>query len=219
MMSGDSPPDNSEGDVGYGKPPKATRFTKGESGNPGGRPRGRRREVPYETVLGQMVTIREGGVERRVAAAEAFLLQLTKRGLEGDGAAARATLAVIEEIKERSSTHEGLPSVIVRTIVTPGSVTSGLVPLRMAKKLDPYRETARMALEPWLVEAALARLDRRPNPANQRTIVKPLVHLIGSSGPNGGANTPNPKRMSLASPIRCEAAERHVGCSLSLPVP
>ena len=26
----------------------------------------------------------------------------------------------------------------------------------MAKKLDPYRETARMALEPWLVEAALA---------------------------------------------------------------
>jgi len=25
----------------------------------------------------------------------------------------------------------------------------------MAKKLDPYRETARMALEPWLIEAAL----------------------------------------------------------------
>jgi len=30
----------------------------------------------------------------------------------------------------------------------------------MAKKLDPYRETARMVLEPWLVEAALARLGR-----------------------------------------------------------
>jgi hypothetical protein len=29
-------------------------------------------------------------------------------------------------------------------------------PLRMARNLDPYRETARMALEPWLVEAALA---------------------------------------------------------------
>jgi hypothetical protein len=26
----------------------------------------------------------------------------------------------------------------------------------MARKLDPYRETARMALEPWLVETALA---------------------------------------------------------------
>ena len=105
MMAGDSPPDDSgEGDIGYRKPPRATRFTKGQSGNAGGRPRGRRREAPYETVLGQMVTMRESGIERRVAAAEAFLLQLTKRGLEGDGAAARATLALIEEITERSST-------------------------------------------------------------------------------------------------------------------
>jgi len=37
------------------------------------------------------VTIREGGTERRVTAAEAFLLQLAKRGVEGDGAAARAS--------------------------------------------------------------------------------------------------------------------------------
>jgi hypothetical protein len=171
MMAGDNPPDDSEDDVGYGKPPRATRFAKGQSGNPSGRRRGRRREAPYEAVLGQMVTIREGGVERRVAAEEAFLLQLTKRGLEGDGAAARATLAVIEENKERSSTH-GAISAIVRVGVAPGSVVSALGPLRMATKLDPYRETARMALEPWLVEAALARLDRRLNAADQRTIVK-----------------------------------------------
>jgi len=41
----------------------------------------------------------------------------------------------------------------------------------MAKKLDPYRETARMALAPWLVEAALARLCRILSPAEQRTVV------------------------------------------------
>jgi hypothetical protein len=35
-----------------------------------------------------MVTIREGGTEHQVSAAEAFILQLIKRGLEGDGAAA-----------------------------------------------------------------------------------------------------------------------------------
>jgi len=119
-----------------------------------------------------MVTIREDGVERRVTAAEAFLLQLAKRGLEGDGPAARATLAVIEERKERRSTGGRLISVIVWRLVAPGSVTSALEPLRMARKLDPYRETARMALEPWLIEAALARLDRRLSPADQRTIVK-----------------------------------------------
>jgi hypothetical protein len=171
MMSDDNPPSDSEGDVGYRKPPKATRFTRGQSGNPSGRRRGRRREAPYETVLGQMVTVREGGVERRVEAAEAFLLQLAKRGLEGDGAAARATLAVIEENNERSSTH-GSISAIVRVGVAPGSVVSALGPLRMATKLDPYRETARMVLEPWIVEDALGRHSQPLSPTDQRIVVK-----------------------------------------------
>jgi hypothetical protein len=143
---------------------------KGQSGNPAGRPRGRHREAPYEAVLGQMVTIREGGAERRVTAAEAFLLQLAKRGVEGDSAAARASLAVIEEARKRRSA--GGPLNIVLTAVAPGSVTSALEPLRMAKKLDPYHETARIALEPWFVEAALARLDRTLSPADQRIIIK-----------------------------------------------
>jgi hypothetical protein len=172
MSQGDPPDDGEDGGGGYRRPLRKTCFTKGQSGNSAGRPRGRHREAPYEAVLGQMVTIREGGVERRVTADEAFLLHLSKRGLEGDGAAARATLAVIEEITERPSTHQGYPSVVVRTIVVPGSVTSALGPLRMAKKLDPYRETARMALEPWLVEAALARLPQTLSPADQRTIVE-----------------------------------------------
>ena len=82
--------------LGYRQPPRSSRFRKGQSGNPRGRPRGRRKEPPYEAVLGQMVTIREDGAERRVTAAEAFLLQITKKGLEGDGAAARAAMAAIE---------------------------------------------------------------------------------------------------------------------------
>jgi uncharacterized protein DUF5681 len=173
VRPGDGPPDDAEDSgVGYRKPPRATRFTKGRSGNPAGRPRGRHREAPYEAVLGQMVTVREDGVERPVTAAEAFLLQLTKRGLEGDGAAARESLTMIEHARERQGAGQSRISAIVLVGVAPGSVTSALEPLRMARKLDPYRETARMALEPWLVEAALARLDRRLSPADQRTIVK-----------------------------------------------
>jgi hypothetical protein len=175
MTLWDDPPEQAEdSEVGYRRPPKATRFTKDQSGNPAGRPRGRRREAPYEAILGQMVTIREDGTTRRVTAAEAFLLKLTKSGLEGDSAAARASLAAIEHAREQHNAGLGGPriSVIVREIVEPGSVTSALQPLRMARKLDPYRETAQIALEPWLVEAALARLDRRLSPADQRTIVK-----------------------------------------------
>lgn len=63
--------------------------------------------------------------------------------------------------------------IIKRIIVRPSSVNSAPVPLWMAKKLDRYRETARMALEPWIVEAALARFGtRRPTPEEQQTVVK-----------------------------------------------
>ena len=174
MTSRDRPSDDAEDNgvigVGYRKPPRATRFTKGWSGNPAGRRRGRHRDAPYEAVLGQMVTIREGGTERHVTAAEAFMLQLTKRGLEGDSAANRASLAMIEEARSQQGA-DGIPQFVV-ALVDPGSVTYALLPLRMARKLDPYRETARIVLEPWLVEAALARLPHTLSPADQRVVVK-----------------------------------------------
>ncbi|UPT90420.1 DUF5681 domain-containing protein [Bradyrhizobium barranii subsp. apii] len=160
---------NNANEVGYGRPPKGSRFVKGQSGNPAGRPRGRHRLAPYEAVLGQMVTIRERGTERLVTATEAYLLHLAKRGLDGDGAAARASLALIEQARGEKSQSE--PMTIVHVGVDPGSVTLALEPLRMARKLDPYRETARMAIEPWLVEATLERLPRRLSPAEQRIVV------------------------------------------------
>ena len=89
--------------VGYCRPPIATQFKKGKSGNPKGRPRNRRRDIPYDTLLGQMVTVREDGRERRVTAAEAFILQLTKKGLEGDSASARASLTAIETARAHAA--------------------------------------------------------------------------------------------------------------------
>src|SRR5262249_17362815 len=133
-------------------------------------PRGRHRKAPYETVLGQMVTIREGGAERRVTGAEAFLLQLAKRGVEGDSAAARASLDMFQEARKWRG-PSGFPTIVV-TLVGIGSVTPALEALRMAKKLNPHSENARIALEPWLVEAALARLRRRLSPADQGIVVK-----------------------------------------------
>ncbi|KAB2886508.1 MAG: hypothetical protein F9K34_01920 [Albidovulum sp.] len=166
--------DGREEDIGYKRPPRSTRFGKGQSGNPRGRPRGRKTSIPYDAVLGQMVTIREGGRDRRVTAAEAFLLQLAKKGLEGDGAAVRQALASIEEARAKRLIGDDVePLTFVTVYVSPGSVTGALESLRMACKLDRYRPTARMALEPWIVEAALARLGgRRLSREQQRTVVQ-----------------------------------------------
>lgn len=146
--------------VGYKRPPRATRFVKGRSGNPRGRPKNRRREVPYDTVLGQMVTIREDGRERRVTAAEAFLLQLTRKGLAGDSAAARASLAAIETARAgRPSTHDNRMLRIVFVIYGIGGV---LRTLGMGVKRNPLdAKRVRWELQPWIVQAAIDRLGER----------------------------------------------------------
>ena len=158
---------------GYRNPPLGSRFRKGQSGNPRGRPRGRRKELPYEAVLGQKVIIRENGRERRVTAAEAFLLQLIKRGLDGDSAAARAAIAAIGDIRGADVSVDYGPTGIVVTFVSPGSVNTEVECLRIGTKLDRFRETARMMLEPWMVEAALARFaEKRLTPEQQEIVVK-----------------------------------------------
>ena len=147
--------------VGYKKPPRSTRFAKGRSGNPRGRPRNRHREIPYDTLLGQMVTIREDGRERRVTAAEAFLLQLTRKGLQGDSAAARASLTAIENARASRILPDD-PLTIVRILTIGCSIGTALETLRLAVKKHPLDEKrVRWELRPWIVEAALDRLAPR----------------------------------------------------------
>ncbi len=76
-------------EVGYKKPPKRTRFKRGRSGNPKGRPKGAknlRTELAEE--LQERVLIREGGKPRRVSKQRAMLKRLAEKALQGDTRAA-----------------------------------------------------------------------------------------------------------------------------------
>lgn len=71
-------------DVGYGKPPRHTRFEKGRSGNPKGRPKGgRNKGSVIRSIIDRKVTVRENGRKRRVTVFEALVESMTAKALRG----------------------------------------------------------------------------------------------------------------------------------------
>jgi hypothetical protein len=94
-------------EVGYGRPPSHTRFQKGRSGNPKGRPKGARNfGTELQEALGQTVLVREGGVARRVTRRGAVVLSLLAKALKGD---VRAAALLIAAEQRADAAKQGAP--------------------------------------------------------------------------------------------------------------
>jgi len=97
--------DRSPYDVGYGKPPKDTRFSKGISGNPRGRPRGKGNlATDVARALQEKVTINESGVRKTVTKREAVAKQLVNKSASGDIVAIRLLTALTSSIEAVTET-------------------------------------------------------------------------------------------------------------------
>lgn len=71
--------------IGYGKPPRDTRFKPGQSGNPSGR----RKPKPtlaqrLDQILAEKVSVTEGGTSRKMSKEEVFLRQTVAKAISGD---------------------------------------------------------------------------------------------------------------------------------------
>jgi hypothetical protein len=85
--------------VGYGKPPKGTRFKKGKSGNPRGRPKGSLNLATDLTAeLGEHITVREDGRPRKVSKQRALIKSLMAKALQGDVRATTSLLALYTRV-------------------------------------------------------------------------------------------------------------------------
>ncbi len=98
----DDLPEGRDGDdyeVGYRKPPKQTRFKKGQSGNPKGRPKGLKNlATDLREELSESIPVRENGRVKRMSKQRALIKALVTKGLNADPRAMETTLKLVTNI-------------------------------------------------------------------------------------------------------------------------
>ncbi len=124
--------------VGYGRPPKHTRFKKGQSGNPSGRPKSRKfGSTDVSELLDELVKVKAGGTAREMSSFEASLRQLANKAVNKD---LRAIIKFVKLCEEYG------------VIAPPPAMTSGGV-IRAPKGVD-FHEWFESVTEEVSVEEA-----------------------------------------------------------------
>lgn len=94
--SGNDPKDY---EVGYGKPPVATRFKPGHSGNPAGRRKGSMNiNSILKKAMNEMVVVNERGRTKRLTKMEVAVAQIMNKAASGDIGAFKLAYAMASQI-------------------------------------------------------------------------------------------------------------------------
>jgi hypothetical protein len=98
-------PRDDEGDyeVGYGKPPRHTRFQKGQSGNPRGRPPGAKNlSTLLNEALDERVVVTDNGGRQRITKRQASFKQLVNEAAKGNFRALKLLVDILQDIERRT---------------------------------------------------------------------------------------------------------------------
>jgi len=97
------PDDESAYAVGYGKPPRHSRFEPGQSGNPRGRPPGSKNlSSLLKKALDEPVIVVENNRRRRIAKREAIVKQFVNQSAKGDLKATQLLLSILRDLESRA---------------------------------------------------------------------------------------------------------------------
>lgn len=148
-----------------GHPPAATRFRKGQSGNPKGRPR---KEKPatgsaFDVVIDRTFTVMRDGRSRELTVEEALQLQTYRDAIAGNRAARREVLKMIAKREQYRASHAEVrrPRYEMRMEKDPENADLALLALGIAgrnpERQGPDFDGEQLLLEPWAVQLALSR--------------------------------------------------------------
>jgi len=149
-----------------------TRFRKGQSGNPKGRPRKQPPPVSaFDVIFEKTLSVTQNGGERELTVEEALQLRTYQDALAGNRAARREVLKMIARretwLAARSQAKPGL--VEIKRGYEGRTADEALLLLGIASQDEPpmapeLDDQVRLKLEPWVIRLGLRRARRREIP-------------------------------------------------------
>ena len=152
-------------------PPPGSRFVKGKSGNPKGRPRKPEQSSStgvsaFDIILDRTLPVVQGGVAQEMTVEVALQLKTYQQALAGSRLARKTILKMIQ--KREAARAKGEPGrgdqfrkIDFKTLADPSNADAAMLILDIARH-SPAREgytadRTQLLLEPWAVQAALSR--------------------------------------------------------------
>jgi len=126
--------------VGYGKPPRHSRFQKGRSGNPRGRPKRAQSFARLVTqVFNEKIAIKENGQRRIITKQQAALKQLVNKAASGDPRALREMLRLQAAIAAIEAAEDGVARTAKRELPIPAETDPSKIALAILNVLRSAR--------------------------------------------------------------------------------
>lgn len=144
---------------------ESTRFKKGQSGNPNGRPRKKPETLPsaFDIVIDKRLTVTQQGVSRELTVEEVLQHKTYQEAITGSRSAQRQVLRMIAK-REKAIMAQAPPAPPTKVLyqhTDPRNADEAMLILGIVSHDERWypesEDVVRLLLEPWAVKAALSR--------------------------------------------------------------